>query len=261
MQPSAMINKILTKLRKNRAFHREQREILAAAQQLFPGSIVSDGPFGGLRYAGWHGHGSAIYAKLLGTYEAELHPFVECVVSARPELVVDVGCAEGYYAIGLARRLPSAKIVAADSSERARQMCSEMARANAVTDRVEIMGVLHREGLLKLAAVPRGWLICDCEGGEVDLLDNQVLNKLSSWFLLVELHEYLVPGVEDRLIGLASCTHNVEVIDSVDDYRRARKWPRPAMEAMSSQITHAMYREGRPGLMRWLCATPRHDNN
>jgi hypothetical protein len=252
-----VINKLLRNIQKRRAFHRDRRDVLAAAQQLFPDNAVSAGPFKGLRYAGWSGHGSAVYAKLLGTYEAELHPFVEKIIAVTPKLVIDVGCAEGYYAVGLARRLAGAKVVAADSSERARQMCSEMACLNNVLDRVETMGVLDREGLLKFTEHPGGCLICDCEGGEKGLLDEEVLTKLSSWFLLVEMHEYLVPGIEDRLIGLAALTHDVEVIDSIDDFRREHKWSSSKTDGLPAKIKHALYREGRPALMRWLCASPR----
>ncbi len=251
-----MINKLLKKFQKRRAFYRDRRDVLAAAQRLFPDNAVSAGPFTGMRYTGWSGHGSAIYAKLLGTYEAELHPFVEKVVAAGPTLVVDVGCAEGYYAVGFALRLAEAKIIAADSSERARHMCSEMAGLNGLSERVETMGVLDREGLLRFAEQSGGCLICDCEGAEETLLNEEVLAKLSSWFLLVEMHEYLVPGIEDRLIDIAARTHEVEVVGSIDDFRRERRWPSPRTDGLSPKIKHALYREGRPGLMRWLCASP-----
>lgn len=252
-----MINKIFKNLQKRRAFHQDRRKALAAAKQLFPDNSVSAGPFKGLRYTGWSSHGSAVYPKLLGTYEAELHPFVEKVIAAAPKLVIDVGCAEGYYAVGLACRLTAAKVVAADSSERARRMCSEMARLNSVSSRVETMGVLDRNGLLRFAEQPGGCLICDCEGGEKELLDGEVCTKLSSWFLLVEMHEYLEPGIEDRLIELTARTHAVEVIDSVDDFRRVHKWPSSKTDGLPAKTKHALYREGRPALMRWLCASPR----
>jgi hypothetical protein len=59
--------------------------------------------------------------KLLGVYERELHDAVEAAVRAEPELIVNVGADDGYYAVGLARRCPSATVHAfeADAGERA----------------------------------------------------------------------------------------------------------------------------------------------
>lgn len=36
--------------------------------------VVRTGPFAGLRYPALRAHGSVLVPKLLGTYEAELHP-------------------------------------------------------------------------------------------------------------------------------------------------------------------------------------------
>ena len=38
----------------------------------------------------------------VGSFELELYPVIERIVAAQPEFVVNVGGAEGYYAVGLA---------------------------------------------------------------------------------------------------------------------------------------------------------------
>lgn len=48
--------------------------------------------------------------NLVGSYESELHLQIEQLILERPQVVIDVGCAEGYYAVGLAQRLPDATI-------------------------------------------------------------------------------------------------------------------------------------------------------
>jgi hypothetical protein len=45
-------------------------------------------------------------SKLLGLYEKELEPALETVVQSKPDAVIVVGCAEGFYALGLARLIP-----------------------------------------------------------------------------------------------------------------------------------------------------------
>ena len=69
------------------------------------GWVVQGGPFAGMTYVRGVSCANTI-SRLLGSYEAELHPVVEQVISRSYPTVIDVGCAEGYYAIGLARRSP-----------------------------------------------------------------------------------------------------------------------------------------------------------
>ena len=44
---------------------------------------------------------------LAGCYEAEIQPAVESLIDSRPDRVVDIGAAEGYYTVGLALRIPT----------------------------------------------------------------------------------------------------------------------------------------------------------
>lgn len=235
---------------------RHTASVREVAGRLFPERRVRTGPFAGLRYPNWQGHGSAVFAKLLGTYEAELHAFVESVLADQPNLVVDVGCAEGFYAVGCAMRLPQAEVIAADLSPAAQSLCAALARHNGVAERVRVMGRVDRQTLLDIARRPHGFLISDCEAGEAELLDPETLTALSSWFLLVEMHEFLVPGLEEKLIAAARLTHEIEVVDSVDDFRRQSKWPHADVLELPPALRLEIYHEGRPGLMRWLCARP-----
>ena len=70
-----------------------------------------EGPFKGVRYIDT-AQGSAYIPKLLGIYERELTPQIEDLISLQPVLIVDLGAAEGYYAVGLAMRLKSAQVIA-----------------------------------------------------------------------------------------------------------------------------------------------------
>jgi len=62
-------------------------------------------------------------SKLLGFYEQELRPFIEAVIEWKPDVVLNVGCAEGYYAIGMAKRILGAKIFAYDVDPLAQAAC------------------------------------------------------------------------------------------------------------------------------------------
>src|SRR5262245_38771590 len=74
------------------------------------GETVGPGIFSGMRWPADSADGCVV-PKLLGCYEEELHDAVRELAAARPSLVVDVGCASGWYLCGLARMLPEARVI------------------------------------------------------------------------------------------------------------------------------------------------------
>src|SRR6266446_5569422 len=67
------------------------------------GGRVPKGPFAGMRYID-NAFGSAYVPKLLGIYERELNDCIERACALSFPLIIDIGAAEGYYAIGMALR-------------------------------------------------------------------------------------------------------------------------------------------------------------
>ena len=60
------------------------------------------GPFKGLQYSSQALLSRLAGPKLLGTYERELHHILISRPWSEYEYAVDIGCAEGYYAVGIA---------------------------------------------------------------------------------------------------------------------------------------------------------------
>lgn len=166
------------------------------------------GPFAGQRLAGntTGSHGP----KLLGIYERELHSIVEHVVKRAYRIIVDIGCGEGYYAVGFALRMPEAMIYAYDSSPEARDACQATAALNGVADRVVVGGLCDHEAFRRLAAGAFIWL--DCEGCERTLMDPVAVPELATADMLIETHDFLVPGTTEALLKAFSKTHDAEVI-------------------------------------------------
>ncbi len=158
---------------------------------------VQNGPFKGLRYIS-ESSGSALLPKLLGSYEAALHAVLLDLMSNEYDTMIDVGCAEGYYAVGFAYRCPGVPVIAFDANPVARAMCSRLARLNGVADRITVLGECERDAL-GAAILGRSLIICDCEGGELHLLDPAVVNGLDCCDLIVELHPHVHPLIP-RLI-------------------------------------------------------------
>jgi predicted RNA methylase len=150
------------------------------------GAVVA-GPFAGMRYIA-EANSSALAPKLLGTYEKELHETMRAVISRPYDLVLDVGCAEGYYAVGLALRMPSVTVNAYDIDPAALRNLQTLTALNNVSDRVINSGLcspgeFDRHGNLRCL------VICDIEGAERDLLDPAAASALRGFDIVVEIHD------------------------------------------------------------------------
>jgi hypothetical protein len=150
-------------------------------------SRVIDGPFRGMRYLD-RANCSALTPKLLGTYERELHPFVQDIIDERPSHVIDVGSAEGYYAVGFALSLPHATVHAFDIDSDARRNVAALADLNGVTARVSIERECAFDTFKRFTGT-RFVVICDIEGAEKTLLDPASAPALTSCDILVEIHD------------------------------------------------------------------------
>lgn len=174
------------------------------------GITVRAGVFAGMEFVTHSAEGCHI-AKLLGTYEQPLQPAVERAIARDYGSVINIGCAEGYYAVGLARRLPTAKISAFDIDAKARQACAELARKNGVGDRIAIDAGFTHADFAKFSG--RGALVvCDIEGAEKVLLDPDLAPALVGMDLIVEAHDCEIAGLSELLRGRFEATHIVDVI-------------------------------------------------
>ena len=129
------------------------------------GLQVRGGPFAGLEYdPSAIGFAEALVAKLLGAYERELHAAVHAIqVDKGIDTIVNIGCAEGYYASGLARSMPWAHVHAYDLSPTMRRLARRMAARNGVLERVTIRSGCDLDDLRGLAG-PSTVVVSDCEG-------------------------------------------------------------------------------------------------
>jgi hypothetical protein len=175
------------------------------------GGTIPAGPFQGMLYATEASEGGRA-PRLLGAYEASLYPVIETVIARAFPQVLDIGCAEGYYAVGLARRMPGSIVHARDSDPRARALCAELATANGVAARVRIGPEITHADLALCATAPT-FVLCDIEGAESALLDPAQAPALAEADILVEVHEGMRPGLLAALTARFAPSHRVTRID------------------------------------------------
>jgi len=215
------------------------------------GSEIRRGPFVGMSLLPDKALGSKFCPKILGVYEREIQFFFEQLKDENYELIVDIGSAEGYYTVGLAKKFPDSRVVAVEPSKQARELCWKNAQLNEVA--FEQKSELLPDELVNLVRDRRCLVVCDCEGYEDQLMTHEVCQALVRSDCIVETHDFVELGISQRLFERAREMHQVEVVKSVDDVSKAMEYLVPELEGWSLQDRWLVLREGRPGTMRWIC--------
>jgi hypothetical protein len=214
------------------------------------GNVVQAGPFAGLRFTEQTSEGCTA-PRLLGCYEHELHAQIERLVTQPFEALLNIGCADGYYAVGLARRMPGVPVFAHDVEPDAQAGCRDVAAVNGVAERVQVGGLFHGTDFAAYAG-RRTWLVMDIEGAERELLDPIAYPALQDMTVLVECHDCFVPGISDE-IARRFTSHTITRIDHA--------WPTSPPPVWLKNFSHldqllAIW-EFRIGPTPWLVIEPR----
>ncbi|HVS35908.1 MAG TPA: hypothetical protein VMS17_10035 [Gemmataceae bacterium] len=219
---------------------------------------VHSGPFQGMLYIR-ESFASCYIPKVLGIYERELHTVIEQACQLRPDLIVDIGAAEGYYAAGMALRNPGTRVVAFEMEETGRARLRKLVALNNLQAAVEVRGKCEADELQSLLTWANAPLvICDCEGYEVVLLDPQTVNGLGNASILVEIHEFLAPGAAATLSQRFSISHEIAQIAATD--RSPGEYPFRSLYYMllPGRYRRSVVGEWRPPGMSWLWMRPRN---
>jgi hypothetical protein len=207
----------LFSIRSRRMIESECRELgldrLAREVSRATGRRIAAGPFAGMRldYELFPVHASP---KFLGTYEQELHSVIERAIQLHPKYVLNIGCAEGFYAVGLAIRLKDARVFAADADPKALSATIKNAQLNGVSAQVYPVGIVRSGQFNRYLKADASLLMMDCEGAEFSLLDPANDPILLRTNILVEIHREF--GDKRDIIQKFARTHNIiEISPSV----------------------------------------------
>jgi hypothetical protein len=227
-------------------------------KRLRESQIVVGGPFKGMRY-----HGQATCGvpdpKLMGVYELELKPFIEDWSAISFRQIIDVGAAEGYYAVGCARLWPQAEIIAFESTKQGQSLLKSMVELNGLQKRIKVMGHCGQEQLqAAMNATKQTLVIMDVEGSEGVLLNPVQIPALAEARIIVEIHDCYDENVGDVVRSQLKETHFIQEVWTkrriLWDFSEPRQlWRRMWLLPYLKQYAN----ESRPGPMRWFCCTPR----
>lgn len=216
-------------------------------------ATVRSGPFAGLRYpADRLADVDAPVAKLVGCYEQEIADIFAGALGRGVRTFVDVGSADGYYAVGMAVRNPLLTTYAYDLSSSARRLCAAVAALNGVAERVRLG---RRCDARELDGLPLdgALMLCDIEGGEAEFFDARTVDLLRHTRVVVEAHDGGRAGLGRRVAHAFQQTHSARVVPTQSrepDDARLAGWT-------EGELALAMTESRRPA-DHWLDLVPLH---
>lgn len=221
--------------------------------KLISNGVVLDGPFKGMKYPKNESFGSAFLPKILGTYEKEISSLVQSLLNSNYDIVLDVGCAEGYYAVGFAKFGKAKKVFAYDIQEKARKLCSDMALANNVAGKLKVQGLFDiNEYLRILKEFPNSkiLLILDTEGFEKILLNQEFRKILEKTDFLIEMHDFIDTEITD-IVSEFFDKKEITKIFSLSDFQKGLEYQSEFLLDLDFKTKYYVLAEGRPEQMKW----------
>ena len=215
---------------------------------------VIEGPFKGL----YLNTSDCYPPMLMGTYELELHDIFNNWFKQNIKNLICIGAAEGYYAVGMAKRDPTMKIIAYELDSHQRSQLAKVIHQNNASN-VKVLKCCTQESLIKTLKdiCSLTYIICDIEGGEFELLDPVRVPALKEAVILVEIHEELVNGCEEVIRRRFVKSHKIfEVVNSI---RKLIDFPSNFSalgNVLSDKTKLDLLNEGRASTMKWLVMEP-----
>ena len=83
------------------------------------------------------------------------------------------------------------------------------------------------------------------------------MNRFARHDLLIELHDFIYPNLSSEIRARFEATHEIAVIQSIDDTDKARTYQYEELNGYDFQTRKLLLGEVRPGTMNWFYLTPR----
>lgn len=236
---------------------RKKKILKDAIEYHFPDLTVKYGPFSGMQYATAENFCSTLFPKLLGSYEREVSFCIEKIIASQPQYIINIGAAEGYYSIGMAKALPESHVIAFEAEPYAQQLCSAMAKRNHVEDRISLHGKITSDETLLKFPNQNTAIICDIEGFEKNILTEKVFKYFSNSFFLIEIHDYISPYTSLCVQQACKSSHSITIIPALEDANKSIIYDYKEISCYSQNIKEAFLAEGRTTPMVWFFCQPK----
>ena len=221
-------------------------------------NTVRYGPFENMQLAEkvWWGGGDAI-PKILGTYERHIQDYLVSLKDKVQGPFIDIGAADGYFALGVLVGGLFDKTYAFEISEQGQEVLRNNAKQNGVVDNISVSGEANYDSLKVLVEkYESAAVLIDIESGEFDLLDDNMLDLLSRFYVIIEIHDRFSDEGPELKLALAR--------RASDYFDVSFKVPINAPYCDFEELAHfsdnqrlLAFSENRRSSMEWMILTPR----
>ena len=257
--PFIFLGERLKASRQNYINRNSLQKITTVANKIFADKKVMNGPFKGLIFSAGFSAASSTYAKLLGSYEFEIHPYIYKVLQKKYATVFNIGCDDGYYALGFAFKMPDAVIQAYDSNLDAITTARELGKINNLQHQVNFSGKYTVENIERVNVKTNSLFIVDCEGAERDIFTAANVHKLVNADLIIELHINIYPDLEEYFTAVFAATHHIQIVNSIDDHLKANNYSYPQLVGLDYSMRRFITGE-RDIFMQWMLLTAKNND-
>jgi len=192
--------------------------------------------------------------KIFGLYEKEIQDLiVEIQEKNQCKTLIDIGGADGFYAVGSVINNLFQECIVFESSKKGRESISNNAKLNNVQSKISIQGIATENALLELSnEMNQSLILCDIEGGEFELFSNKLLNKLYPANIIIEIHKRPKKeeqDLENRISKLFTIKKIIQNPKSLNIYDELKNF--------NDNNRSLLLSEGRSYVQEWWHAIPK----
>lgn len=216
---------------------------------------IKYGPFTGLKLNQdtWWGK-CDLGSQCLGLYEREILDLI--VGNGGYDHFIDIGAADGYYAIGMLFSGLAKKAICFESSKQGQTAIQQNWIANDSIGELEVYGEANTSSIQKLPerALKKTLVLIDIEGFEFFLLQKEVISRFQSCEVIIEIHNW-VDEFEKKYIQLLKDLSDFFDIKAIKSANRDTV-NIEELRSYTDDNRLLLTSERRPCLMRFLYLTP-----
>ena len=232
----------------------KKRIILSSKISKIYNNTVQQGPFKGMiiNEDQFWGPGDRS-SKILGLYEKEIQDLIVSIQKDKDySTFVDIGGADGFFAIGSLVNNLFEKCEVFEISKKGRNSIQKNSKKNNVYDSIKIHDKASKRSLIKIDNINNSLILCDIEGGEYELFDEKLINEIYPSDIIIEIHkdkENSLVNFEKRFTKTYSLTKITQEPRSLKNFKE--------LENINDNNRALIMSEGRSGIQEWWYLSPK----
>ena len=232
----------------------KKRIILSSKISEIYNNTVQQGPFKGMiiNEDQFWGPGDRS-SKILGLYEKEIQDLIVSIQKDKNySTFVDIGGADGFFAIGSLVNNLFEKCEVFEISKKGRNSIQKNSKKNNVYDSIKIHDKASKRSLIKIDNINNSLILCDIEGGEYELFDEKLINDIYPSDIIIEIHkdkENSLVNFEKRFTKTYSLTKITQEPRSLKNFKE--------LENINDNNRALIMSEGRSGIQEWWYLSPK----